>query len=208
MSAHLASTPVSPRQAWSRLGLLGAVLAAAFALVALVVVWLVPTNAPSRTVTYPLADLEVGVPVFFRPFEMGGDAAGTPHGIWLVRTADDDVIALWSRTAHPSDCNLRPWIDGSNAFTNAPAIAGIPIPNGAPAFFRTGCLGSTFLLDGTRTFGPAPRGLDRFRTRVEGSYVSINTTWLIVSCPSAYDSDNCPADGQPVLRRFDWRRSY
>ena len=107
-SADLPSTPVAARAAWARIAILVAALTATFAFIALVLVWLVPSNGPSRTVTYALADLEVGVPEFFRPLDLGWDAAGEPHGIWLVRSSDGDVDAWWSKPAHPVACAVQP----------------------------------------------------------------------------------------------------
>ncbi|MSP22219.1 MAG: hypothetical protein EXR66_04275 [Dehalococcoidia bacterium] len=85
---------MTSRQAWTRLALLAAVLVGVLVLIVLGVAWLVPANAPSRTVEYPLADLEVGVPVEFRPAELRPDGVGRTTWIWLVRQSDGTADAF------------------------------------------------------------------------------------------------------------------
>ena len=60
-SAELPAMPVAARTRWTRLAILAALLIAAFAFIVAMVTWLAPA-LPSRTVTYDLAGLEVGVP--------------------------------------------------------------------------------------------------------------------------------------------------
>jgi hypothetical protein len=98
---------VTHRQAWARLGLLAGVLGVALASVAFGFAWLIPTDLPSKEFEYALADLEVGVPVFYRPVNMGAKG-GRPDGIWLVRLEDGGVDAFWSRPVHPVACPVVP----------------------------------------------------------------------------------------------------
>lgn len=205
--------PVSGRQAWSRLGLFVGALAAAFALVALVVVWLVPPDLPSRTATYPLADLEVGVPALYRPFNMGGKA-GRLDGVWLVRREDGSVRAFWSRPAHPAACAVEPT---PVTVSPPPLPRGVtPTPSARPGFpatetvvlgFREPCLSSNFLLDGTRNFGPSPRGLDSFATHVEGQTVSIDVGRFILGpCDPMQIHSGCSTPNHVRTQHASWPR--
>jgi Rieske Fe-S protein len=42
-------------------------------------------------------------------------------------------------------------------------------------WFRDLCHGSTYLMDGERVFGPAPRDLDRYPVSIVGSRVVVST---------------------------------
>jgi hypothetical protein len=122
---------------------------------------------------------------------MGGKA-DRPDGIWLVRLEDGRVLAFWSRTAHPGGCVIEP--------------ARVIYPPTAGAGFRDPCLGSTFLLDGTRTFGPAPRGLDSFPSTIEDSTVKIDTSRLIIGTCGGTSHPYCSPPGAPRTERVRWPR--
>ncbi|MSP22220.1 MAG: hypothetical protein EXR66_04280 [Dehalococcoidia bacterium] len=68
--------------------------------------------------------------------------------------------------------------------------------------FRTPCLGSTFLLDGTRIFGPAPRGLDRFPTRIEGDTVNIDLRRIILGRCGSEPPRDCSLPGEQRAETF------
>ncbi len=97
--------PLTSRQAWTRLALLAATLAMALDALVLSLAWLWP-QAPSRIIEVPLDTLEVGVPQFIRPFDMGG-TKGHPYGIWLVRSDGNAVTAFWSTVPHPNACGVE-----------------------------------------------------------------------------------------------------
>jgi Rieske Fe-S protein len=50
-------------------------------------------------------------------------------------------------------------------------------------FFRDPCSGSTWNIDGTLVFGPAPRDLDRFPVRVRDGRLQVNTRQAIPGPP-------------------------
>ncbi len=219
MLARLAAAASpAPRHPWSRLVLLATLATLPVLAAVLVFSWLTPTNA-RRYVDYPLADLEVGVPAFFRPFDMGGKG-GRQDGIWLVRT-DTTVEAFWSALPHPNACGLRSEYitkferaeagPGANA-TPVPAVRAPAFPGATPAppvpGFRDLCLGATFLLDGTPSFaGPAWRALDRFPATIEAGTVRIDTTHVILGACQRYQfSYNCSEPGYEVTQRMTWPR--
>ena len=77
--------------------------------------------------------------------------------------------------------------------------------------FRGPCTGSAFLLDGTRVFGPAPRGLDRFATELDGDIVRIDVTEAILGPCSpgvvpleGEDEVACSVPGARVTERMSW----
>lgn len=211
-SADLTSTPVAARQVWARLGILAAVLAGALGSVMLVVAWLLPPNPPSRVVKYQLADLEVGVPAFYRPFEMGRKA-GRLDGIWLVRQEDDEVQAFWSRPAHPGACPVSagpvtlPLSSRSGAarLPTATPVAPFGSPGSLEALgFREPCMSSQFLLDGSWVYGPPPRGLDRFAVTIEGGTVSIDVGRLFLGACGATVWNGCSTPERPRMIRTRW----
>jgi hypothetical protein len=65
-------------------------------------------------------------------------------------------------------------------------------------WFRSGCSGATFRLNGERVFGPAPRDLDRFEIKVLGpdgplaGYLEVDTTHLICGGNRAGEDVGCP----------------
>ena len=71
-------------------------------------------------------------------------------------------------------------------------------------WFRSGCSGSTFGLDGERVFGPASRDLDRFDVRVLGGddllggYLEVDTRHLI--CGQDRSDVNSGCDLAPLPR--------
>ncbi len=202
---------------WVRLGLLAAALAAAAASAVALIVFLLPQPSEPPTLTVALDELPVDEPYWYRPFNMGGDRSGRPYGVWLVRNAEDEVLALLARDTHAGSAG--PCVIGVEQLegyrlpgvTDAPAGAATPAATVTPAppdargsgdderysgaAFRGLCTGSLFLLDGTRVFGPAPRGMDRLPVEVEGGAVSIDFSRIELGPCSPgvqFRSGNCP----------------
>lgn len=178
--------------------------------------WLWP-QTPSRIVEVPLDSLEIGVPEFIRPFEMGGEK-DRQNGIWLVRFGDGGVRSFWSQTAHPGGCVIEParvpyvplelLAPPPSAAPTAVATARPPrsdYPATEPGFLEP-CLGSTFRLDGTRTFGPAPFGLDSFPTTIEDDIVRIDTSRITVGVCSGTTYRHCSTPDSILTRRVAWPR--
>ena len=206
------ATPLTSRQARSRLALLATTLTMALGVVVLSLAWLWP-QIPSRIVEVPLNTLEVGVPRFLRPFEMGTAPAWGGYGIWLVAHSDGSVSAFYSRG--PSHrCAVVPAavVDHRSGLT--PAVPGVtvynpssdPIPVGNPtvAGFRELCRGGTFTARGSRVFGPSSRGLDSFPTSTRNGVVAVETgTLRWGACPTLPPSDAsaCATPAHPIVRR-------
>ncbi|MCC6237336.1 MAG: hypothetical protein IT299_07160 [Dehalococcoidia bacterium] len=197
--------PATSRQAWARLGLLALTLVTTLGALLLSLAWLWP-QPPSRIVEVPLADLEVGVPLRFDPPELGADTRGNATWIWLVRQPDDTVRAFWSRTGHPRDCSVAARL-AEHRSTSGSLVSGTLaqfLPSGVESgyVFRTPCLGSTFQLDGTRVFGPAPRGLDSFPTTVEDGTIVLDLSRIIRGTCSGTAVEGCsPPGGPPRIDR-------
>jgi hypothetical protein len=209
MSAQLASAPVAARATWTRLAMLAVVLIAALGFSLLVGVWLVPSSAPSRTVTYAFADLEVGVPREVRPAAgLPPDEGGRRTSIWLVRQPDQSVSAFWSETARRSDCGVtaRKVSPGDSLYASFAELA--PGTGGTFWLLRTPCHGSTFALDGRIVFGPAPRGLDSFPTRIEGSSVAIDLAHLVLGACRATVSVDCSPPAGRITQPFPPSRAF
>ncbi|MCC6237337.1 MAG: hypothetical protein IT299_07165 [Dehalococcoidia bacterium] len=213
------AAPATPsRQAWSRLGLLALTLAMTLGALLLSLAWLWP-QPPSRIVEVPLADLEVGVPLFIRPFDMGG-SRGRPYGIWLVRSDENEVSAFWSAVPHPNACGveLAEFVPATRSATNAitrpvptPPAPAAPWPDEGPLHvpepqsvtgFRDPCHGIRYLLDGRRDFGPAFRDLDLFRATLENGTVRIDTsTRILGQCAGLNLFDYCSTAARTVTVR-------
>lgn len=206
--------PRTPTHPWSRLALLAALATLPVLALWFVIAWLMPP-AVSRFAEYPLADLKVGVPTFFRPFNMGGKA-GRPNGIWLVRSETEDVSAFWSGLPRPNACGLITTTVEKHqrvAVGPEPNATPLPVRPGArtePVFvpgFREPCSGSTFLLDGAVNFGPAWRDLDRFPATIESETIRIDTTRLVLGeCRGYRLLDDCSTPEHEVTQRVTWPR--
>jgi len=96
------------------------------------------------------------------PDEVIGDGCRTPGTILhLVRLEDGSLLALWGRSTHLGQ--MLPWRPDFSF-------------DGSLGWFRDPCQASTFAMDGTRVFGPAPRDLDRFALRIEEGRVLVDVT--------------------------------
>ena len=60
------------------------------------------------------------------------------------------------------------------------------------------------MLDGTRVFGPSPRGLDRFPTTIEGGTITIDLRTLILGDCGSSRSGGCsePEHQRTARSRF------
>jgi hypothetical protein len=193
--------PITPRQVRARLALLAAGVVSALVGAALLVAWLTPPR-PTLVFDYALADLEVGVPEFFRPFEMGGDKEGARSGAWLVRFEDGRVTALWSRDDHWASCVLQPrTVDSRSSFGyRDPSKPDAPV-----TLLRDPCLGNTFSLDGKRLFGPAPSDLDSFPTRIERGRVVVDFSRVILGACGSSSVQHCSQPGSARTESAEWR---
>lgn len=99
--------------------------------------------------------LPIGAPqevVFRRNRQDGWKISSEKTSAWVVRTAPEEVIAYASQCTHLG-CAFH-WDERRK-------------------YFLCPCHTSTFSLDGQVTAGPAPRALDRYEIKVEGSKVLI-----------------------------------
>jgi len=89
---------------------------------------------------------------------------------WLVRRPDGSFLAFHAR-------DTRPWlIKGSSVYCRIEWRTGAGYENrisGADEMsgfsVESRCSASRFTLDGTRTFGPSPRNLDRYPVSISGA---------------------------------------
>ena len=181
------------RAALVAFALTAAVLAAGVAL------FLWPDLPPARSATFRLAELEVGEPRFFRPFDMGTSDGTERYGLWLVRRDDGEVLAFFSREPHPRRCAVRIY-DFGNA--DGRHFVGGPVPS-------LTCPTSQWAFDGTRIGGPGPRDLDRFDTTVEDGVVRIDMSRLrLGDCSQGIQySGGCPysTPERPQYEDIHWR---
>lgn len=209
--------PPTSRQAWTRLALLVLTLTMALGALVLGIAWLWP-HTPSRMIEVPLADLEVGVPRFIRPFDMGG-SEGRPYGVWLVRPKETEVSAFWSAVPHSNACGVeaadfvpaaRAGRSGSARPVPTPPAPAAPWPFGPRGDstphpvtgFRDPCLGVRYLLDGSADFGPAFRGLDRFVATIEKGTVLVDTSTRILGQCAGYSlQDYCSTATRTITVR-------
>ncbi len=171
----------------------------AAASVAGVALFLWPDAPPARQATFPLAELEVGAPRFFRPFDMGISDGNERYGLWLVRQDDGEVLAFFSREPHRRRCAVRVYDFGDS---DGPQFVGGPVPS-------TTCPTSRWAFDGTRLGGPGPRDLDRFDTTVEDGVVRIDMSRLrLGDCSRGIEyRGGCPYSTQdrPQYEEIFWR---
>jgi hypothetical protein len=190
------STPEVPstvRNPWGRLLMLFTIVGTALVAAGLCVAFLVPRQSGPTYALFPLEQVPVGQAQPFRPFNMGGNAQGARYQMFIVRTSEaGEILALFSRDPHPANdhCAVvpaavtEPGVRSPNSTPMAtPTPAAPTVATTAPAQingFRSPCLGSTYSLTGRALFGPAPRGLDRFETRLEANLVRIDTSKLVL----------------------------
>lgn len=77
----------------------------------------------------------------------------------LVRLPEGEFIALSAKSPHLGE--TVPWLADFEY-------------GGTRGWFRELCHGETFAMDGTRVFGPAPRGLDRYEVDIEDGRVVVD----------------------------------
>lgn len=196
----------------NRLVLLAVPLAVVAALLVMLVAFLRPTI---ETISYalPLARLEAGVPFWFQPLNMGSDTNGRPYGVWLIRDDADSVVAMIARdTYRGSYGRCAVGIREVEAYRIAvplpPGVTATPsAPPGTAAdqqaaqnaytgsLFEGLCSNSLFLLDGSRVFGPAPRGLDSLSVEIVNGQVLVDFDRIeIGQCSDGveFSSGRCP----------------
>ena len=166
-----------------------------FALAVLLVVTLIGgcvaafvTSVPRETLEVPLTDLTLGVPRFYPQTRFGSDGAGRTLGVWLVRRADGEVLAFYSRDPH-TGCQV-PW-RGGEAFESHEGV------------FHEPCGGWRYTLEGDAIFGAPPRGLDRFDTEVGDTSVTVDFERVrLGECREGVEPDvgTCSGPGAPVYR--------
>lgn len=196
-----------------RLAILALPVAVAAALFVMLIAFLRP---PAQEISYviPLSRLEAGVPFWFQPLNMGADIRGRPYGLWLLRDDTDSVVAFVARDTHrgpSSGCAVGireveayrlpvPLAPGVTATPSARA-PGTAEERQATRNAYTGplfeglCSNSLFLLDGTRIFGPAPRGLDSLPVEIVNGQVLIDFSRIALGqCSPGIEfmSGSCP----------------
>lgn len=161
-----------PRWSFPRRGLSVAFVLAGFvALIAVVATTAYPTGSkiddgPRWESVASASDLQVGQPM-------------RAARLWLVKLESGEVIAL-SHTSQHLGCIIG-WRPDFKF-------------EGRTGFFRDLCQGSTFEITGARVYGPAPRDMFRYETRVYGDDVQIYSTadGLILTQPQLGDDRRAP----------------
>lgn len=165
--------------------MLAVILGLAVGTAGLCVAWLVPRHTGPTFATFPLDQLEVGRPQFFRPFNMGYDGQGYGLGMWLVKSPDGEVRTFFSRDTHSgSQTQIATW-EGRDGF-------------------RALGTGSFYAFDGSRLFGPAPRTLDEFDTRIADAFVEIDMTELILGICAVQGFERCSTATGPRSEEINW----
>lgn len=100
-----------------------------------------------------------------------GSVTQVPAGrFYLVRLGQDEFVAIsWRTPGTYRQCTI-PW---------RPTFLWPDPENGGAlraGWFRDPCSGSTFDKDGTRVFGPSPRGLDRYVVSIVGGQIAVDTS--------------------------------
>ncbi len=149
---------------------------------ALAVVTLIRPSAASSVVVGRVEDFPPGSVTELGYRLVGDNDGAVPRGsdeerrlergrsaLFLVNTPSDGLIVLWRRDPHLG-CTVGA----------LPLAEGVPDMQIAPGtVFFNPCHGEQYALDGTRLWGPAPRGLDRFgvEVREDGAVVVDVTTY-------------------------------
>ena len=157
---HFADEPddTRPSNPWPRLIALAAVLLLVFAGFGTCLAIFVSTGSEPE-LRIPTDQLEPGVPRFEPVTRWGADSQHHTYGAWIVRTAEGQTVAFFSRNV-ASNCNVE-WLPTQQA-------------DGITGVFRDRCDGSTFALNGAPLEGGAPRYLDRFEVQSNSGEVIVN----------------------------------
>lgn len=98
--------------------------------------------------------------------------------VHIARLEDGSFRALEGRSPHMGE--MVPWRQDFSW-------------EGSLGWFREPCHGDTYATDGTRVFGPTPRGLDYYDARVDGGRVMIDLRRLHRGdAPPPFDPDGTP----------------
>jgi nitrite reductase/ring-hydroxylating ferredoxin subunit len=111
-----------------------------------------PYKPPELITANTVAAYERGAPVYFED-----------ERLWVVRTANDEMIALYDVDPH-SSCATPWWKDYEHL--------------GQKGWFQDACRGSLYDLEGRCFGGPCEVGLSRFDVSLNGSTVVVNLTKL------------------------------
>jgi hypothetical protein len=113
-------------------------------------------------------------------FAPGSVTAFEEDGFFIVHAAGGEIIALSNLDPGPLGCRVR-W---------RPDF----VWEGTSGWFRDPCVGSTYRMDGTREYGPARRGLDRLKVKIEDNSITVHpNTYLCGYAPPSvecYDPDS------------------
>lgn len=177
--------PSRPRSTWKVLGGLILAVAVGFLLLGVCVAAFV-SSTPAHTLEVPRRDLDAGIPRFYPLTSFGADTTGRTFGAWVVLQEDGTANAFYSRDPR-SSCYL-PWRSDF-------------VFEGTAGWFRDPCDGSTYTIEGSAVFGPAPRGIDQFDAEVSASTVTVDLERVrLGECrtvePSA-EQQSCSRPGQP-----------
>jgi nitrite reductase/ring-hydroxylating ferredoxin subunit len=97
-------------------------------------------------------------------FAPGSVTSFPAQDLHLVRLADGEFLAL--ARADPGDGCLVPWRSQFSFM-------------GETGWFRNPCGGATYDMSGACVSGPCARGLDRYKVRIAGGGVQVDTTEVI-----------------------------
>ena len=146
------------------------------ALIGLGILTLVRFVAPPLTLVSPQVEFDFPVP------EDGQPQLVMDGRIWLVRQLDGNVLALSARDSHLGEIIRYVPIDEVHAKY-------VVFENGR-GLFHSGQPGSGFFLeDGRRIYGPSPRGMDVYTTRIvyRGKFASVRVdTSRVTSNPGGW----------------------
>ncbi len=130
-----------------------------------------------------LADIKAQIAETGQPFYSGGGrfylvpyqaAPGAEVDYEGMGVAAQGIMALYQRCTH----------------------LGCRVPFcGSSQWFECPCHGSKYNTAGEYKLGPAPRGLDRFRVRIEGEEVFVDTSEIILGPPRGTDTTGKPIAG-------------
>jgi Rieske Fe-S protein len=137
-------------------------LAIAFVLVAMVV--LAGVALATTYPTHPEAQSQLIGPHWVTALRASKMESDQPihifeYKLWLVKTRSGEIFAL-SHKEPNRGCTI-PWRPD---FTF----------DGHKGWFRDPCSGSTFDMTGVKAFGPSPRGMDRYETRVVNGDIQVH----------------------------------
>lgn len=109
------------------------------------------------------------------------------HGFYVVLLPSGEIIALLERDPRQvpgatTECTIdwRP----DFVFDNK------------KGWFRGGCSGSTFMVNGAKVFGPSPRSMDRYAVDVTNGDVLVNTRRVLQCAPVGADFSQLECSSQ------------